>query len=52
MSIYMNNFYFPIKLLKSGFVAKVKWPQEPGFGMMHHLCDLVGQNQSHGTIFP
>ena len=37
MSICMKkNYYFPIKLLKSGFVANVKYGEEPGFGMLHH----------------
>ena len=36
MSIRIKNFYFPIKLLKSGFLANVKWREEPGFGMLHH----------------
>ena len=25
-----------MKLLKSRFVANVKWREEPGFGMLHH----------------
>ena len=31
MSICMKNVYCPLKLLKSGFVANVKWREEPGF---------------------
>ena len=34
MSFCMQSFYFSIKLLKSGFVANVKWREEPGFGML------------------
>ena len=33
----MKNFYFPIKLLETGFVAKVKQREEPDFGMMGHI---------------
>ena len=37
MSIWMKNFYFPIKLLKSGFLKNVKKLRaDPGFGMLHH----------------
>ena len=32
--IFLN---FPIKLLKSGFVASVKYREEPGFGMLHYF---------------
>ena len=37
MSICMKNFYFPMKLFKSGFVANVNKREEPGFGMLHHI---------------
>ena len=37
MSVYMNNGYYPIKLLKSGFVANVKWRKEPGFGIASQI---------------
>ena len=33
MSICMKNVCISIKLLKSGFVANVKWREEPGIGM-------------------
>ena len=36
MSICMKVFCLPIKLFKRGFVANVKWREEPGFGMLHH----------------
>ena len=26
-----------IEKVKSGFMANVKWREEPGFGMMHHI---------------
>ena len=35
--ICLNNFHLPIKLLKSGFVANVKWREEPDLGMLHHI---------------
>ena len=37
MSVCMKKFYFPIKLLKIGFVANVKWREEPGFGLLHQI---------------
>ena len=37
MSVGMNNFYFPIKLLKNGFVANVKCRAEPSFGMLYQI---------------
>ena len=40
MSICIKEFYFPIKLLKSGFMANVKQREEPGFGMAHHKYAL------------
>ena len=36
MSTCMKKFYFHMKFLKSGFVANVKWREEPGFGLLHH----------------
>ena len=30
-------FTLPIELLKSGFIANVKWREEPSFGMWHHI---------------
>ena len=36
MSVFMKNFY-PIKLFKSGFVLNVRWLEEHGFGMLHHI---------------
>ena len=34
MSVCMNNFYFSIKLLKSGIVANAKLRKDPGLGML------------------
>ena len=30
--IFQSNY------LRSGFVANVKWREQPGFGMVHHKC--------------
>ena len=32
----MKNRYFPIKILKSGFMTNVKQRENPSFGMLHH----------------
>ena len=42
MSICMKHFYFPIKLLKSGFVANVKQRGEPSIGNCVYGCNLSG----------
>ena len=34
--VNLHKKYFPIKLLKSGFMAYVKWLEEPRFGMCHN----------------
>ena len=31
---------FPIKLLKTGFVANEKWRQAPGFDLLHHIMSV------------
>ena len=36
MSVCIKK-YFQTNLLKSGFVTNVKWREEPGFGMLHHI---------------
>ena len=45
MSICMKNFNFSIKLLKNLFVANVKWREEPGFGMLHHIYGMEPTQQ-------
>ena len=58
MSVYMNNGYYPIKLLKSGFVANVKWRKEPGFGIASQISvvklkDTITYNSRllHGKLW-
>ena len=36
--IVPKNFIFPIKLLKTGFVANDKWRQAPDFDPLPHIC--------------
>ena len=36
VKLYKKNI-FPIKLLKTAFVAKDKWRQAPGFDLLHHI---------------
>ena len=41
-----KKFIFPVKLLKTAFVANDKWLQVPGFDLLHH-----NYNQNPCTIF-
>ena len=43
--------YFSLQLLKSGFVANVKWQEEPGFGMLHHIWSLQNFTAVYRTNF-
>ena len=38
MSNCTQKIYFPVKLLKTVFVAN-NWLQTPGFDQLHHKCD-------------
>ena len=47
----MKNFYFPLKLLKSGFMANVRWREEPGFGMLHHIIYVDETKEITGPFY-
>ena len=46
MSIFVKNNYFAIKLLERGFVANVKWREEPGFGIFQQI---ISQQKGYST---
>ena len=47
----MQEKIFDNKLHKSGFVANVKWREEPGFGMLHHINIILTESQNAFCIF-
>ena len=36
-NLHEKIYLFSNKILKTGFAANVKWKEEPGFGMLHHI---------------
>ena len=49
MSNCIKKLFFHIKLLKTGFVAKDKWRQAPGFVLLDHIMStrLPAQIYAH-----
>ena len=47
MSNCVKTINFPIKLLKTEFVANDNWRQVPGFDLLHHV---IMSNMEHDFI--
>ena len=51
MSNCTKKVIFPIKVLKTGFVANDKWPKAPGFDLLHHILRFNYQYINKITTF-
>ena len=41
MSNCLKKLNFPVKLLKTVFVANDNWRQAPGLDLLHHKCECL-----------